>query len=162
MSILFTRKIYERIDKCIYSCKKYLIHVYKELIKISKLFTQYVLNQPLEFLFMEDWNWSGVQECWLSGAGGMRHNPPIFMHAPDKKKNHKNSLVIIVLWMIVLDKKLSEICTFDMQGLSGSVWSSLFTSSQKKKSWKVLLKSYVGQLQVITFIINFENDSSCM
>ena len=89
MSILFTRKNYERIDKCIYSWKKYLIHVYKELNKISKLFIQYVLNQPLEFLFffMEDWNWSGVQECWLSGAGGMRHKPPIFMHAPDKKKS---------------------------------------------------------------------------
>ena len=62
MSILFTRKIYERIDKCIYSCKKYLIHVYKELKKISKLFIQYVLNQPLEFLFFS-WRIEIGREC---------------------------------------------------------------------------------------------------
>lgn len=163
MSILFTRKIYERIDKCIYSCKKYLIHVYKELTKISKLFTQYVLIQPLEFLFFS-WRIEIGRECRNADCLGRGEwdITPRFLCTLRIKKNHKNSLVIIVLWMIVLDKKLSEICTFDMQALSDSVWSSLFTSSQKKKSWKVLLKSYVGQLQVITFIINFENDSSCM
>lgn len=108
--------------------------VYKELNKISKLFTQYVLIQPLEFLFFS-WRIEIGRECRNADCLGRGEwdITPRFLCTLRIKKNHKNSLVIIVLWMIVLDKKLSEICTFDMQALSYSVWSSLIHIKPEKK-----------------------------
>ena len=124
---LFMKEIF---DTCIQRTKK-----------ISKLFIQYVLNQPLEFLFFS-WRIEIGRECRNADCLGRGEwdITPRFLCTLRIKKNHKNSLVIIVLWMIVLDKKLSEICTFDMQALSDSVWSSLFTSSQKKKELKSFIK----------------------